>query len=177
MGAVVSDQFKIQDPDGHTFYVTPNEAEFTNRDPIYKVQLNTHDLKKTTGLTYQVVLVFVLKVHCLQHCLEWRSIPDKVERCSGSGRVAFAVPTKELEPIQKKVEEAKQQILTPLEKLDTPGKAAVQVVILADPNDHEICFVGDEAYRELSRVDPEAEKKLLKAIDEDDSAKYKKPAE
>ncbi|VDN42993.1 unnamed protein product [Gongylonema pulchrum] len=78
--------------------------------------------------------------------------------------------SQKLEPIQKKVEEAKQQILTPLEKLDTPGKAAVQ-------NDHEICFVGDEAYRELSRVDPEAEKKLLKAIEEDDSAKYKKPAE
>ena len=28
----------------------------------------------------------------------------------------------------------------------------VQVVILADPDGQEICFVGDEAFRELSQV-------------------------
>lgn len=39
----------------------------------------------------------------------------------------------QLEAIQKKIEEAKQKILTPLVKLDTPDKAAVEVVILADP--------------------------------------------
>ena len=27
-----------------------------------------------------------------------------------------------------------------------------QVVILADPDGQEICFVGDEAFRELSQV-------------------------
>ena len=31
----------------------------------------------------------------------------------------------------------------------------VQVVILADPDGYEICFVGDEAFRELSQTDPE----------------------
>ena len=29
---------------------------------------------------------------------------------------------------------------------------ADQVVILADPDGQEICFVGDEAFRELSQV-------------------------
>lgn len=34
----------------------------------------------------------------------------------------------------------KQKILTPLVKLDTPGKAAVQVVILADPVSDEFPY-------------------------------------
>ena len=53
-----------------------------------------------------------------------------------------------------------QKILTPLVSLDTPGKATVQVVILADPDGHEICFVGDEAFRELSKMDPKGRKLL-----------------
>ena len=51
--------------------------------------------------------------------------------------------------------------ITPLE---TPGKATVLVVILADPDSHEICFVGDENYRELSQVDPKAEELLNAAM-------------
>ena len=37
---------------------------------------------------------------------------------------------------------------------------------------HEICFVGDEGFRELSRVDPDAAKLLDKAISEDGSAAW-----
>ena len=50
------------------------------------------------------------------------------------------------------MKEAKGTILTPLISLDTPGKATVQVVILGDPDGQEICFVGSEAFRELSQV-------------------------
>lgn len=39
----------------------------------------------------------------------------------------------QLPDIQAKVEKAGHKILTPLISLDTPGKATVQVVILADP--------------------------------------------
>jgi hypothetical protein len=59
--------------------------------------------------------------------------------------------------IEKAIKEANETILTPLVSLDTPGKATVEVVILADPDGHEICFVGDEGFRELSRVDPKAD--------------------
>lgn len=84
-----------------------------------------------------------------------------------------------------------QKILTPLVSLDTPGKATVEVVILADPvsahyniikcnemklvsvqkmltgqclfqDAHEICFVGDEAFRQLSMVDPKGNELLDK---------------
>ena len=33
--------------------------------------------------------------------------------------------------------------------LDTLGKATVQVIILPNPDGHEICFVGDEAFWKL----------------------------
>ena len=58
----------------------------------------------------------------------------------------------QLEGIQNAVKARQGKILTELVSLDTPGKATVEVVILADPDDHEICFVGDEAFRQLSQV-------------------------
>lgn len=65
-----------------------------------------------------------------------------------------------------------QTILIPFTALDTPGKATVEVVILADPNGHEICFVGDEAFRQLSKIDPNAELLLKEAIENDDSVEW-----
>jgi hypothetical protein len=56
--------------------------------------------------------------------------------------------------------------------LDTPGKATVSVVILADPDGHEICFVGDLEFRELSKVDPNGEKLLDEAIASDKSDEW-----
>ena len=84
-------------------------------------------------------------------------------------------------------------MLTPLISLDTPGKATVQVatnennegkeesftdqsyfqvVILADPDGQEICFVGSEAFRQLSQVDPDADKLLDEAIANDKSDEW-----
>ena len=64
--------------------------------------------------------------------------------------------------------------------------SADQVVILADPDGQEICFVGDEAFRELSQVlrkafirlihlaqvDPEADKLLDAALAGDKSNEW-----
>lgn len=61
------------------------------------------------------------------------------------------------------------QVHTPYVSLDTPGKATVQVVILADPDGHEICFVGEAGFRDLSRVDPDADRLLSEAMDQDKS--------
>jgi len=63
------------------------------------------------------------------------------------------------------------QVHTPYVSLDTPGKATVQVVILSDPDGHEICFVGEAGFRDLSRVDPEAGRMLSEAMDQDNSSK------
>ncbi|KAK1899957.1 Glyoxalase domain containing protein 4 [Dissostichus eleginoides] len=56
--------------------------------------------------------------------------------------------------------------------LDTPGKATVEVVILSDPDGHEICFVGDEAFSQLSMVDPKGNELLDKAMAEDKSDEW-----
>ena len=60
-------------------------------------------------------------------------------------------------------------ILTPYIQLDTPGKASVCVVILADPDGHEICFVGDEGFRLLSQFDQNARTLLDEAVKNDNS--------
>jgi hypothetical protein len=63
-------------------------------------------------------------------------------------------------------------VLTPLVSLETPGKATVQVVILADPDGHEICFVGDEAFRQLSVPDDNAPTSLQRSISIDGSREW-----
>ena len=106
-----------------------------------------------------------------------------------SGRIAFSCPAAELPSIESAVKDAwgESAILKSLVSLDTPGKATVQVVILADPDGQEICFVGDEAFRELSQVysktglflvskddqvDPEADKLLDAALAGDKSNEW-----
>ncbi|KAM3723988.1 Glyoxalase domain-containing protein [Dirofilaria immitis] len=182
---MMNGEVEVKDPDGHKFYILPSGPGSVVGDPIYKLKLNTSDLKKTVDYWSKLpnfVKVksngnrFVVSVNEKKIELQWNLINTKIDRRTGFGRIAFSVPTEELELIQKMMKETRQKILTPLVKLDTPGKTTVEVIILADPNDHEICFVGDEAFRELSRIDLDADKKLLKAINDDKSEKYKIPA-
>lgn len=49
------------------------------------------------------------------------------------GRIAFSLPAAELPIIDKTIKGANEKILTNLITLDTPGKASVTVIILADP--------------------------------------------
>ena len=95
-----------------------------------------------------------------------------VEHAKAQGRIAFSLPGTDLPGLQEAVEAAKEKILTPLISLDTPGKATVQVIILADPDGQEICWVGSEAFRELSQVDPQANKLLEEAIVSDKSEEW-----
>ena len=46
------------------------------------------------------------------------------------------------------------------------------MVILSDPDSHEICFVGSEAFDELSQVDPEADELLDAAMAKDKSKEW-----
>ena len=68
--------------------------------------------------------------------------------------------------------EAGHTVLTPYISLDTPGKATVQVVIVADPDGHEICFVGDEGFRDLSAFDAEGDRLLDEAMEGDKSVEW-----
>jgi len=60
-------------------------------------------------------------------------VDGPVDLGTAFGRAAFSCPAAQLPLIQALMEENKETVLTPLVSLDTPGKATVQVVILADP--------------------------------------------
>ncbi|XP_015367651.1 PREDICTED: glyoxalase domain-containing protein 4-like [Diuraphis noxia] len=98
---------------------------------------------------------------------------EPINHATGYGRIAFAVPTSELKSYQENALNNQYKILTPFVTLDTPGKASVSVVIFADPDGHEICFVGDKEFRELSQFDPSSEKQLDKYIVKDEARKLK----
>ncbi|XP_062526338.1 cytosolic juvenile hormone binding protein 36 kDa subunit isoform X1 [Bombyx mori] len=94
---------------------------------------------------------------------------EPINRAKAYGRIAFSCPFDEQPVIDKKIQDANETILTPLISLDTPGKATVRVIILADPDGHEICFVDDESFRQLSQVDPSSDAELDKFIKSDKS--------
>jgi len=86
---------------------------------------------------------------------EFTQLSDtQVVKEESAGRTAFSAPGKFLKPIWEKAKPL-GFVHTDLVSLDTPGKATVEVVILADPDGHEVCIVGDEAFRELSVQDPD----------------------
>lgn len=95
------------------------------------------------------------------------STVSSIDRKQAYGRIAFAVPYDQQPAIEKIITENKQQILTPLITLPTPGKADVRVIILADPDNHEICFVDEEGFSQLSQVEPNGDADLTKYIKSD----------
>uniref|UniRef100_A0A183BZ39 Glyoxalase domain-containing protein 4 n=1 Tax=Globodera pallida TaxID=36090 RepID=A0A183BZ39_GLOPA len=167
----------IRDPDGHSFFVKGG----TSARPLTKVSLKVADLHESHEFWSQMLGMEVLegpdgdKDKCLftygpnQCSLELISLKSGqlLDRKSAFGRIAFATATTNLKTLEDKV--GTRHIHSSLVSLDTPGKATVWVVILRDPNEHEICFVGDEGFRDLSRIDAEAEKLLMSAVEKDDS--------
>ncbi|KAK7483728.1 hypothetical protein BaRGS_00025049 [Batillaria attramentaria] len=168
----------LKSPDGYKFFII---SEKVSGDPVQKVSLSSSSLSKSveywSKLCGMKVYSSDAKTALLgfgddQCKLELVDIGGPVDHATAFGRIAFGCPKDQLPSIQKSMEAAGQKILTPLLSLDTPGKATVQVVILADPDGHEICFVGDEAFRELSQVDPQADKLLDEAIQNDKSDEW-----
>lgn len=58
---------------------------------------------------------------------------EPINHATAYGRIAFSVPTADLESYQENAKNNQYKILTPFVTLDTPGKASVSVVIFADP--------------------------------------------
>ncbi|XP_028320322.1 glyoxalase domain-containing protein 4 [Gouania willdenowi] len=167
-------------PGGYPFYLIDMDQPTT--DPVQKVCLGVSDLQRsvqywtTLGMKVmektegkKTVLMGFTDHQCK---LELRDISGAVDHGTAFGRIAFSCPREQLPDIEASMKKENQKILTPLVSLDTPGKATVEVVILADPDGHEICFVGDEAFRQLSAVDPKGNELLDKAIAEDKSDEW-----
>ncbi|XP_034994810.2 glyoxalase domain-containing protein 4 [Zootoca vivipara] len=173
--------YETEAPGGYKFCLEDKTS--AKEDPVLKVTLAVSSLQKS--LVYwskflgmklyeedkdkQKALLGYGDNQCK---LELQGIGQAVDHGSAFGRIAFSCPKEELPGIEALMKKEGQKILTPLVSLDTPGKATVQVVILADPDGHEICFVGDEAFRELSKVDPNGGKLLDEAMAADKSHEW-----
>nr|XP_020664764.1 glyoxalase domain-containing protein 4 [Pogona vitticeps] len=173
--------YETEAPGGYKFFLEDKMPP--KEDPVVKVTLAVSSLPKSvdywskllgmkvydTDESKQRVLLGYAENQCK---LELQSIGKTVDHGTSFGRIAFSCPKEQLPGIEALMRKENQKILTPLVSLDTPGKATVQVVILADPDGHEICFVGDEAFRELSQVDPSGEKLLDEAMAADKSHEW-----
>ncbi|KAJ8682821.1 hypothetical protein QAD02_018613 [Eretmocerus hayati] len=165
----------LEAPGGYKFFIVSQEKA-KNEDPVEKVALSSSDLKRSIAFwkdTLEMTLleekgkIALLKYKDNKTSLELQDIGTAVNHAKAYGRVAFAVPEAELEYIRKKIVDTKNTILKDLVRLDTPGKATVTVIILADPDGHEICFVGSEAFDELSQFDPKGEALLERYIEKE----------
>ncbi|XP_045532857.1 glyoxalase domain-containing protein 4 [Pieris brassicae] len=167
----------LEAPGGYKFYII-DKPQPVDKDPVVKVSLASSNLAKSIAY-WNVLLTLKIfektdKSATLgfsndQSKLELIDIGIPVDHAKAYGRIAFSCPFEEQPIIDQKIQEAKGKILTPLISLDTPGKATVRVIILADPDDHEICFVDDESFRQLSQVDPNSDADLDKYIKSDKS--------
>ncbi|GAB0087177.1 Glyoxalase domain-containing protein 4 [Sergentomyia squamirostris] len=164
----------LTSPDGYRFYIESSET--SHEDKVSKVTLHCTNLKESldywNGLLDMKILSedansATLSYGEKQASLELKEISDPLNRAKAYGRIAFAVPASVQPVIDEKIQAKKGSILTPLISLDTPGKATVQVIILADPDGHEICFVNEEGFSELSKVDPDSDQALEKYINKD----------
>jgi len=160
-------------PDGYKFFynlgdkaaVTMASLSCSNLEDSVKYWSGQLGMKVKSKDNKQAVLSYGED----QADVELNLLEATMDRGTGFGRTAFSIPGNDLKGLETAVKEAGYKIHTPFVTLPTPGKADVQVVILADPDEHEICFVGDEGFRDLSQVDPKANDLLNKALEEDGS--------
>ncbi|XP_076662521.1 glyoxalase domain-containing protein 4 [Halictus rubicundus] len=165
-------KFVLEAPGGYKYYLI-NELQPKDKDPVEKVTLSSSNLQKTVAYWKDILELKVFsqtdKSVLLgygddQAKLEFQDIGMKVDHAKAYGRIAFSVPHEEQPEIQRRIKDSGNEILTDLITLDTPGKASVRVIILADPDGHEICFVDDEGFRQLSVPDYPSEKILDRYI-------------
>lgn len=173
-----NNEFTLESPDGYKFIVDRSET----RNDVTEVCLAVSNMELSKKYWSDLLKMILVDEQSNETTLSYpggqqarlrlRQLDVPLDHASAYGRIAFACPSGELKAIQAAAEAAKEKVLTPFLSLDTPGKATVQVVILADPDGHEICFVGDEGFRQLSQVDPEANNLLEKSLADDKSNEW-----
>lgn len=176
----------VRAPDGYKFYLI-NEPQPADTDPVQKVSLASTNLTETIEYWHKTLKMKIYEQDDVkkravfgfadnQAKLEFQEIGEPLDHGEAYGRIAFSVPRDDLDKIDYTIKNSsnpKYVIFKPLMVLDTPGKASVKVIILKDPDEHEICFVEDENFRVLSQVDPESNAELDKYIKKDEARKEK----
>lgn len=167
--------YVIKSPDGYPVHII-NEPQPTATDPVVKVSLSSTNLENTTNYWRDILGAKVIenseKNAAFQFkndyfILEFILINKPIDRAEAFGRTVYATPYAEQPIIDEKIKSINGKLHTPLVSLDTPGKATVRVIIVEAPDGHEICFVDEESFNELSEFVPESAAALDKFIDED----------
>lgn len=179
------DVFQIKDPDGYTFFIRDG-AEGS----ISCVSIAVSSLKQSLDYWRNTLAMSVYSQtkdravlgYAADQCkLELIPISEPVIHDTGIGRIAFSCPWHDQQVIRDRVKVAGGAIIHDLIELHTPGKATARVLILNDPDGYEICFVGDEGYRDLSQFDEKGDELLAEAMAGDKSkewcAKHKKKSD
>ncbi|KAK2704163.1 glyoxalase domain-containing protein 4-like [Artemia franciscana] len=170
----------LECPGGYKFFIE-EEPQPRDSDPVVKIALASSNVDRSLKFWNELLQMKIYEKKDNMALLGFADnqaklclidIGGPVDHAKAFGRIAFSCPAKDLPAIQAKMDETGNTVLTRLVSLDTPGKATVQVVILADPDGHEICFVGDEAFRELSKVDPKGDALLTEAMENDKSDEW-----
>jgi len=171
----------VRDPDGHKFYIYPGKTDY----PVKRVSLNVKNLAESKKFWEEIVgmkevssndKVAVVTYGQDQCAVELHQLPSGValNRGTAFGRYAIAYPTEWQEETQKKIEAINPHyIQTRRVKLDTPNKESVYVIVLRDPNDHEIAFVSATEFWALAeQIDHDGQKLIEDSIAKDDSDRW-----
>lgn len=81
---------------------------------------------------------------------------SRVAHGTAFGRIAFTCP--DVSQVELRMKESHATIKHGPVKLDTPGKATVEVIIVEDVDGYEICFVEVTGFDELSKPSQGADK-------------------
>ncbi|XP_040857068.1 glyoxalase domain-containing protein 4 isoform X3 [Ochotona curzoniae] len=146
--------FETEAPGGYKFYLQKHNGP--QSDSVVKVTLAVSNLQKSLNYWSSLLGMKIyekdeakqraLLGYADNQCkLELQGIKGAVDHAAAFGRIAFSCPKSELPELEELMKREKQTILTPLVSLDTPGKATVHVVILADPVDPKGSKLLDEA--------------------------------
>lgn len=172
---VQEDGIVVRAPDGYKFFIL-NQEVTGDEDPICNIIYNVSNLDETVKYWNGILNMGIIKKEEKKALLSYNGgrfgilfsqVDEPIDRAEAFGRIAFAVPYETQPSIDALIKKNNQKILTDLVSLDTPGKATVRVIILADPTGHEICFVDDEAFSQLSEFDEKSEADLDKFIKKD----------
>lgn len=173
------DTITVSSPDGYKFLIAKGAntpIDITELSLFCKDLSRSHkfwaDLLKMKSLDKNGTEEVLTYDQDKQASLRLKAVNEEIDHKTAFGRIAFSCPSEQLKGIEKLTTDAGHKVLTPYVSLDTPGKATVQVVIIADPDGHEICFVGDEGFRQLSQVDPKANELIEKSMAEDQSDEW-----
>jgi len=160
----------IEDPDGYKWKLVEN---VDSQNPVLYVSITVTSLEKAVSYYVDVLGLKVFssrtdengnsisQVGFSESQTKLELVQEKgvgqIDHGKAFGRIAFASP--DIQVQYKSVKSSGNKILHEPVVLPTPGKKSVQVVIVQDPDDYEICFVEEEGFRELSKfVDGETNK-------------------